>query len=564
MAQIPDDKFSGSDFIGLDSDGVGEGQDGSTQPNDTHLVKMLHNNQDNIWQDGWRQSWTPYHRSGAELDRYWSTRNKGMVGHMILPWTTALESLALQMEVKVNDSQATGVKGIQFGLEVYSLRERLSAGSQDLIASDTIKVNDTTGYEERRLNIGPGDLRNSDKELSDYTSENVIVSLAMKCDVARPEYVTDNSVDYFTDSGDAFLDPNQKTYSADDCVNRQDDLANAHFFDLIGAVPVNGAAPSIVYMRDRENVPQDLGGNIDLHKLKRAYFRNLSIETQYRGDGGTYQSISNTELEAERPVQSSVDRKLYQNADATNTRQRCIRWGQVGRFQGDPNTWSGRESHWPEVYGDGSTAQTTTLQKNAPLNVNITNGKVHAHALYIPSLYLKRQSSDPSKDPPVPTSLAPWEWTFSLRQYKNGSPTPSNIAQAVQTMEGRKREQHFGTAYDSKVSPFLLTKVASAEGTGFDFQQSFGPKKGYFVYKDGILYEDDLPFLRSVQFEVDVSPDGIFSPEEPTVFNLKTERKTSGTINWGEGVPSNFQTSDHLSITLVGLSIFEQGYGQGV
>lgn len=547
------DRFNGERYIGLDNDIVGDGENGSTRPLDIHTVKMLQNNQDNLWKDGWRQSWTPF-RIGDENANYYCSKNRAYFSSAAIFPDNSITKVNFSMEYQIDNEQEEPNAAINFGIILHA---GVSPTPSNILFSNTTALENTTvntpNFESfTKVFLISGDF---DKGFSNFQDQ--ILTLRTFIETADSEIILKET---------AILPPNQPPGDAwtedanfSDCTVFKRNRADATtYYDYAGYNGDTSDPGRNIFIRDPDKQSQTLSNeNLTIstealaYDLPRLLVRNMSIELEYSDrNSENYEKIENIEFAPKQIIRSLTDKKIFLNANTINSRKRLIKWGPDGDI-GETSTYLGSENKWPEGFASETTA---SLQENVPLNINISKGRLICIAEYIPTSY-QRDNLHGEQLKTINNNLSPevdWEINAEINQLQTGDTTgaPTSIASGSVT---ENNLDHIPSAKDSFV-PFFIQQNVSANS--FDPSGSFDADAELRTARNGMLYEPDLDYVRrsKVSIPIDQTSSSL-DTTKPCMFNLDA---VFNSVAWNN-VPSDDQNNDQISLTLVGLSIYEEG-----
>jgi len=556
---MANDRFDGERFVGIDSEAIGDGQGGSTQPEDTWLENMADSRARAMWRVGESCGWSPL--QGIELAHRYATYHSGIIGWGMITLDPSCAGVTLTLK---------GRQGIRTAISpemTYRLRiQGLGPDAPEL--TQTLTVSGTQLEDELVFDFPQVPSRTQSAwvwleiESTADTSNPVIdpkdvltgvpfvapgvLGVAWYWDVAdaspgpdlaimgfyrgakvededvfEPIYATEGSSDYEVWA----LDPNINSRVVDD--------------------PNAGLTPDLPFI-----------GDVGVVALSWCELETVILHVRYdeTKSGRNWTPKRPEEMLANDTVEGRNVTKHPDNLDAVHGRERLKSWGLTGeRYTVQSSTeslhkWKDEPAAWMHVEGLAASEGWALLdQKTVRIDKNLADLYVH---LFPVSVVFRGDDHTYESFSEVQANRvdAEWDLRVTLEQFDPANPrgwaNATQLAQQqVDLSEGIGGSAEAWPAGVRDVVPFLLQSFLSKiEDTADDYSKTL---------REGVLYQDggDTSIVQPTTVRLDLSP----LDDDKAVRDAPCRLRIEASLF---GVDSNF-TVDDFRLYLVGQAQIE-------
>lgn len=301
--------------------------------------------------------------------------------------------------------------------------------------------------------------------------------------------------------------------------------------DALVQDPPSGSNPSVVL------VPATDAGVDDLarHHLDYLQYRGAELRERFADLSAPPASAyaAHADVTSERSLAHAL------RVSAAHARARCVYVGPPG-VVGAGSPWpTGYGPRWPRV-----DAQALTTLLDAPLYLDRTGSSLIVMAYVLPSwcLDLPAAPGESVEDLAKLTALVPWEITATLEQLEAGDDWSTAASRG-------------GGALDVELTHWPTVRTARLPA----LTQEWYLYNGDWTYREGQLFDADLPYLQLVALAVDV--DSATDLSLPMRLRLQVEADTASATFPEDMAPSHDPgtptSADRVRMALVGCTVWE-------
>lgn len=505
-------------FQGIDDTAVTSGDETTSQPYDAWLALTLRDNESEIVQRGHQVSWCPVthgagdYGSGAGHRPYASSRRSTI---LYVPWllTDGAKSIRVNGIARAYTETSSAPER---EAAVYTVTFELEGRSTTRVLSESIDIAGSWATDSFDLSANvPGDAPR-------------VFPLALwgQSDpqgwVASDETITDLTVNFgrvaTADAGTPYADTGASR-------------PNSDALDL--QVTQLDAGDLLEHLQPESDTSMRISGSLNAISDGAAtrwlsYLQVAGVDIVQTFDDTTYDGDGT--LEPLKPISADVEVNRLARADALHKRARPLWVGPVGDRPGEVGGWPADYTRRHVVH-NANDSTTTSKVLDASVWLDTESPRVTVLAYVLPVHYLATTVSQQ-----VPPSVGTWEGHIKVKQLEDGDTGWGDATSVADT--------------SSSVADFELLHYGSVSlgDAPALYQHQLARESGEWTFREGQLFDEDLPLVQIVALSIDV---GSYNADEPLRVELHLEHTAT---EWGTGINNN---ASALDLIVVGVSVWE-------
>lgn len=377
----------GTNFIGLDDEGIGDGtSDATTYPEDTDLENQLDTNTRDLVARGDRVTYMVANQPGSggvTDERYWMSTGIGKGAYLCwIPYIvrdnlTRIRARVFAFSFIKDTTDIIGGGGVGIGEVDLSLIARDPQSGAEVEATNKIQTSDTS-YQEHVVTLTPSKIDTLQVESSfiwvglriqslysvelqsDFQIERQERALVDLTDSDSHNFDSDMGVDSYINSDASIWDRTLPIH------NRPEAGGNEAYAGVL--------EQRLNTDNDTNVFPASAPGQADRWSASRFYFRGAHFEFDYDAGESSrgYEPKRSTSMRAQRPVLGEDVARHGPNTDSVHRRPRLLSIGPEGEDAGtgwDTNHF--RKWHWWDLSSSDTLDTQWLLLSENPTNVTV-------------------------------------------------------------------------------------------------------------------------------------------------------------------------------------------------